>query len=279
MKTSVKIGRASLTFFSLFFFGTMAYGQSAAFEDIEDLSSLPLLNPDLSQRQTAKFRLSNGLEVLLVSDPSADQSAASIAVKAGSWDDPVAYPGMAHFCEHMLFMGTEKYPSENEFSALISNYGGTTNAFTAPNRTVYMFSSEQEGFLPILDRFAHFFIDPLFNPSGISREMHAVDQEFAKNIENDWWREYMIFKETGNPDHPNRMFSTGNSQTLAQIPQSSLKQWHKRNYGANRMHLVLYSSIPLESLKEKVVEIFSACLLYTSPSPRDRTRSRMPSSA
>ncbi len=252
-------GKTSILFFSLFFFGTIMYGQSTvSFVEIEDLSSLPLLNPDLSQRQTAKLRLSNGLEVLLISDPNADQSAASIAVDAGSWNDPAQYPGMAHFCEHMLFMGTEKYPSENEFFTLISDYGGMSNAFTAPNRTVYMFSSEAKGFISLLDRFAHFFIDPLFNPSGISREMHAVDQEFAKNIENDWWREYMIFKETGNQDHPNKMFSTGNSQTLAQIPQSALKQWHQQNYGANRMHLALYSSIPMEPLKEKVLEFFGA---------------------
>jgi len=227
-------------------------------EEVEDLSDLPFLNPDLASRKIAKMRLSNGLEALLISDPSADQSAAAIAVKAGSWDDPLEYPGMAHFCEHMLFMGTEKYPSENEFSALISDYCGMTNAFTAPNRTVYMFSSETEGFTNLLDRFAHFFIDPLFNPSGISREMHAVDQEFAKNIENDSWREYMVFKETGNPDHPNKMFSTGNSQTLAQIPQNALKEWHKQHYGSNRMHLAIYSSLPLETLKEKATQIFNA---------------------
>lgn len=230
--------------------------QPLAFSLIEDVSSLPLLNPDLAGRKTAKMRLENGLEALLISDPDADQSAAALSVKAGSWDDPAEYAGMAHFCEHMLFMGTGKYPSENEFSSLIADYAGMTNAFTAPNRTVYMFSSETDGFEGLLDRFAHFFIDPLFNPSGIAREMHAVDQEFAKNLENDSWREYMVFKETGNPDHPNKMFSTGNSQTLSKIPQSALKEWHAQNYGSDRMHLAIYSSLPLESLKESVAGMF-----------------------
>ena len=216
-----------------------------AFEEVEDLSFLPLLNPDLKERATAKLRLSNGMEALLISDEGASQSAVAVAVGAGSWRDPLEYPGMAHFCEHMLFMGTEKYPSENEFFSLISDYAGSTNAFTAPNRTVYMFSSETDGFTALLDRFAHFFIDPLFNPANIAREMHAVDQEFAKNIENDSWREYMIFKETGSQEHPNRLFSTGNSETLAKIPQSALKEWHKAHYVAGKMHLVLYSPLPL----------------------------------
>jgi insulysin len=224
---------------------------------IEDSSNLPLLNPELKERKTVKLRLANGLGVLLISDPSADQSAASMCVGSGSWSDPLEYPGMAHFCEHMLFMGTKKYPSENEFFTYVSDYAGQTNAFTAPNRTVYMFSSQTAGFLPILDRFAHFFIDPLFNPANIAREMHAVDQEFAKNVENDGWREYMVFKETGNQDHPNRMFSTGNSETLGKIPQSALKKWHQEKYGAERMHLVIYSPLPMEQIQEVVIQTFS----------------------
>lgn len=223
---------------------------------IEDTSQLNFLNPDLKNRQSTKLRLCNGLEALLVSDPQADQSAAAVCVEVGSWSDPLEYPGMAHFCEHMLFMGTKKYPAENDFSTYISDYAGLTNAFTAPNRTVYMFSAQANGFLSILDRFAHFFIDPLFNTGCIAREMYAVDQEYAKNLENDGWREYMVFKETGNSKHPNRMFSTGNSETLGKIPQSALKKWHRENYGAEKMHLVVYSSLPLETLREAVLQVF-----------------------
>jgi insulysin len=223
---------------------------------IEDTSNLELRNPALKKRETLKLRLNNGLEVLLISDPGADQSAATVSVGAGSWNDPLEYAGMAHFCEHMLFMGTGKYPSENEFFTYVSNYAGAANAYTAPTRTVYMFSSQTDGFLSILDRFAHFFIDPLFNPANIAREMHAVDQEFAKNIENDSWREYMVFKETGNPNHPNRLFSTGNSKTLGKIPQSALKKWHTENYGAEKMHLVIYSSLPIVTLREAAVQVF-----------------------
>lgn len=234
-----------------------ALAPTTSYTVIEDASNLPLLNPEMKERRTLKLRLNNGLEALLISDPMADQSAASLSVGTGSWSDPLEYPGMAHFCEHMLFMGTQKYPSVNEFFTLVTDYAGQTNAFTAPNRTVYMFSAQTNGFLPLLDRFAHFFIDPLFNPSFLTREMHNVDQEFAKNVEHDGWREYMIFKETGNQNHPNRMFSTGNSQTLGKIPQSALIKWHQEQYGAEKMHLVIYSPLPLEELKNTMVQIFS----------------------
>lgn len=230
---------------------------SGEIEEIADRSELPLLNPDLSERKTMKLRLPNGLEALIVSDPGADQSSAALAVQAGSWNDPKEYAGMAHFCEHLVFMGSHTYPNENEFSKMVSDYNGQTNAFTASDRTVYMFASQTEGFLTILDRFSHFFIDPLFNPSGISRELHAVDQEFAKNLENDGWREHMIFKELGNPQHPNSGFNIGNSETLKGIPQAALKKWHQKHYGANKMHLAVYSPLPLETLKTHVSNYFS----------------------
>src|SRR5690606_13975318 len=127
-------------------------------------------------------------------------------------------------------------PDENAFFSEIANFSGTTNAYTAPHRTVYMFSCQSEGFLSLLDRFGHFFIDPLFNPSHIAREMHAVDQEFAKSLENDFWRSYMVWKETGNQEHPNRLFSCGNSETLSKIPETALQRWHAKHYSGQQMH-------------------------------------------
>lgn len=244
---------------------------ASLYQEIPDLSALPLLNPDLKERKIAKIRLQNGLEALLISDPGADQSSASIAVDAGSWDDPEQYPGMAHFCEHMLFMGSAKYPDSNDFMNHVSDHGGVSNAYTAPQRTVYMFSCKHDGYVETLDRFARFFIDPLFDTTSISRELHAVDQEFAKNLENDRWREYMIFKELSNPDHPIRKFSSGNSTTLAGIPSDALRSWHRDHYGANGMHLFLYSNLPIEEMKEQAALLFSPIPeLPSSPKSVDR---------
>jgi insulysin len=227
------------------------------YTEIADTSALPMLNPDLKQRQSSKLRLENGLEVLIISDPQADQSSASVSVSSGSWHDPAEYPGMAHFCEHMLFLGTKKYPDPNEFMTKIADFGGMTNAFTQPHQTVYMFSCKHDGFLENVDRFSRFFIDPLFSQAHVERELHAVEQEYAKNLENDRWREYMIFKELGNPKHPNRKFSSGNAETLSGIPSKSLIDWHKSHYGSENMHLFVYSNIPMDELKTKIASMYN----------------------
>jgi secreted Zn-dependent insulinase-like peptidase len=54
--------------------------------------------------------LPNGLKALLIADPTADKSAAALDVKIGGAVDPKPYYGLAHFLEHMLFMGTENTP-------------------------------------------------------------------------------------------------------------------------------------------------------------------------
>jgi insulysin len=132
------------------------------YQEIQDTNSLKILTPSLSSRSTCKLHLNNGLEAYLVSDPHAEESAAALAVAVGSWSDPKDYPGMAHFLEHMLFMGTQAYPNENDFSQYITDHGGSSNAYTSLDRTVYMFSVNNAGFEGSLDRFSHFFIDPLF---------------------------------------------------------------------------------------------------------------------
>ncbi|MBS0605639.1 MAG: insulinase family protein [Parachlamydiales bacterium] len=243
----------------------------AAYVVVEDLAALPILNPALAERRTEKLVLANGLEVYLVSDPGVEQSAAGLAVEAGSWKDPKEYPGLAHFLEHMLFMGNEAYPKEFEYMQFITDHGGTVNAYTASDRTVYMFSINNDAYAPALDRFSHFFIDPLFLPNCINRELHAVDQEHAKNIEHDGWRQYMILKETGNANHPNSSFSTGNAQTLSGIPQEALKNWYRTNYSSNRMHLVMISPMPLDKMRELAIQDFSKVAAVEVPDPNIQT--------
>ncbi len=244
--------------FFLFLLTSVALFGTPAYERIEDKNTLKILTLTLAERKTAKICLSNGLQAYLISDPGVHESAAALAVEAGSWQDPKEYPGMAHFLEHMLFLGTAAYPKENEYMQYISDNGGQLNAYTASDRTVYIFSINNDAYKGAVDRFSHFFVDPLFNPSSIGRELHAVDQEHAKNIENDGWRGYMILKETGNPDHPNAGFSTGNADTLSGIPQEALKKWYKEHYSSNRMHLVTISPLPIEEMIQLTVEKFSA---------------------
>ena len=223
---------------------------------IENKATVPLLTPSLAEAKVLKIRLKNGLEAYLISDPNVEKSSAVMTVRVGSWDEPKDYPGLAHFLEHMLFLGTKKYPQESEYDRYITEHGGSTNAFTANDHTSFIFTIDNSAFEEALDRFSSFYKEPLFNPSGVARELQAIDQEYAKNRENDDVRELFVNKETANPEHPFHAFNIGNSLTLAKVSQETLKEWYRTHYSGSLMRLMVISPLPIERLKDLVVQDF-----------------------
>jgi|AACY02.4.fsa_nt_gi Secreted/periplasmic Zn-dependent peptidases, insulinase-like len=116
-------------------------------EGLNSNSSRGYITRSPSDKRVYKYtKLPNGLKCILIHDPEADKSAASINVKVGSSLDPPPMYGVAHFLEHMLFQGTSKYPSENEYSQYMLSNGGYNNAFTSRTDTNYHFNCSNEAF-------------------------------------------------------------------------------------------------------------------------------------
>lgn len=224
-----------------------------------------ILKPVLDDRAYRFFKLKNNLHVLAIHDPATDRSGASLDVHVGSFaDKKYGVSGLAHFCEHLLFMGTAKYPEENEYSSYLSKHSGHSNAYTAAEHTNYYFEVGSDHFEGALDRFAQFFICPLFSTSCKDREIRAVDSENKKNLQNDLWRMYQLDKLTSNPNHPYNGFSTGNFATLNDEPVSRglnvrniLLQFYKEQYSANIMSLVILGKESLDDLTEWAISKFS----------------------
>jgi secreted Zn-dependent insulinase-like peptidase len=115
--------------------------------------SAPILSPT-DDRKYKYITLPNKIECILISDETADKSAAAVSVNVGAISDPEGRFGLAHFLEHMLFLGTEKYPVQNEYSSYISAHGGMRNAFTALQETNYFFDIAPASLEGALDRFS-----------------------------------------------------------------------------------------------------------------------------
>ena len=115
-----------------------------------------------------------------------------------------------------------------------------------------------------LDRFAQFFVAPLFLASTLDRELRAVDSENKKNLQSDVWRLSQLAKTLSNPKHPYHHFSTGNLKTLRDDPQArgveirdEFIKFYEKHYSANRMKLVVLGKEDLDVLEGWVVELFS----------------------
>lgn len=69
----------------------------------------------------------------------------------------------------MLFLGSKKYPKENEYMKYISLHGGTYNAYTSLDVTSFYFEVPQTAFRTALDMFANFFVSPLLRESSLDK--------------------------------------------------------------------------------------------------------------
>nr|VFK32354.1 MAG: Secreted Zn-dependent peptidases, insulinase-like [Candidatus Kentron sp. MB]VFK75846.1 MAG: Secreted Zn-dependent peptidases, insulinase-like [Candidatus Kentron sp. MB] len=215
-------------------------------------------------RQYAAFELPNRLKALVISDPETDKAAAALDVFVGFNGDPKERPGLAHFLEHMLFLGTEKYPEPDAFGAFIAKHAGTQNAYTGFAHTNYFFDVDDAHLREALDRFGQFFIAPLFAEKYVTRELSAVDAEFHTKKENDAWRVMETVKQVMNPGHPLSRFSIGNLATLSDenagggAIREQLIAFFQRYYSANLMTLVVLGRDPIPTLTQWVREVFSA---------------------
>ncbi|ODV93679.1 hypothetical protein PACTADRAFT_51446 [Pachysolen tannophilus NRRL Y-2460] len=223
-----------------------------------------LQKPDLDDRSYRLIELENNLKALVIHDPTTDKSAASLDCNVGSFNDPKNLPGLAHFCEHLLFMGTKKYPNENDYSSYLSQHSGYSNAYTSKLDTNYYFELNYNYLEGALDRFAQFFINPLFSKSCKDREIKAVDSENKKNLQNDVWRLSQLDKSLSSPLHPYNKFSTGNLNTLSELPlkegvdvRDELINFYNKHYSSNLMRLVVLGREDLDTLTKWVVEKFS----------------------
>ncbi len=221
-----------------------------------------VIKSDNDQRQYEYLQLPNHMRVLLVSDPEADKAAAAMSIQVGSVSNPPGRDGLAHFLEHMLFMGTEKYPDVDEYSSFIKRNGGSDNAFTADNQTTYYFDIKADALEPALDRFAQFFIAPLFDAKYVEREANAVHSEYQLKLKEDSRRIDAAEKQSYNPASPYARFFVGSLETLADRKDSKVRDdliaFYNKHYSANIMGLSVVGRQPLPVLRAWVEEKFSA---------------------
>jgi secreted Zn-dependent insulinase-like peptidase len=216
---------------------------------------------DNDPRSYRYLELPNHLRVLLISAPGSDKAAAALDVNVGSRQDPADRQGLAHFLEHMLFLGTDRYPESGEYQRFISTHGGNHNAFTAFEDTNYFFDIDSRYLEEALDRFSRFFVAPLFSAEYVEREKHAVHSEYKGDIRNDMRRSYDVLRDVVNPDHPLAKFSVGSLDTLADRPGSTtrdeLLKFYQQYYSANLMTLVVFGREPLDELQRMVSSRFA----------------------
>lgn len=201
--------------------------------------------------------LENKIKVVLVSNKEIKKSSCALSVNVGSFNDPPEFQGLAHFLEHMLFMGTEKYPSENGFNEFLSQHGGYTNAYTMDEMTLYYCDADSNQLRNMADMFSSFFSCPLFLKDSVNREINAVNSEYLNSLNSKDFRIKALLSEFTEKNDLRGRFSCGNTETLNHdgIWDILVKFWMEY-YSADGMCLAICGNNSIEELEE-IAMLFS----------------------
>ena len=215
----------------------------------------------LDDRAYRYFELDNGMKAMVVSDPDTDMAAAALDVHVGQFSDPPDRLGLAHFLEHMLFLGTDAFPDVDAYRDFVQSHGGGSNAGTSQEHTRYHFDIEHAHLAGALDRFSAFFVSPRLDKEFTAREREAVNSEYRLKIQTEVRRFREVRRATSNPAHGFSKFSVGNLETLGDRPDDDvwddLHAFYKAKYSASRMAVTVVGREDLDTLEGWVRERFS----------------------
>lgn len=206
--------------------------------------------------------LANGLRVTLRHVLGLKRSVAALRVAAGSHDVPLAWPGLAHFLEHLLFLGTERFPASEGLMAYVQSHGGQVNASTRERTTDFFFELPPASFSGGLERLSDMLAHPRMNPDDQLREREVLHAEFVAWSQDATAQQKEALFEGLSSGHPLRGFHAGNRDSLpvekAEF-QQALKDFHQQFYRTGQMTLSLVGPQSIEELRT-LAEQFAAAL-------------------
>ncbi|RWS05487.1 hypothetical protein B4U79_14476, partial [Dinothrombium tinctorium] len=214
-------------------------------------------------RSIEGYTLTNGLKLLLISDPSTERAAACLNVYAGFMSSPESLQGLPHLLEHMIFFNSEKFPDSDEFNSFVVKNGGSSNAMTSDTSTSYFLEIPTYLFREAFERFVAHFGRIVFSEKMIRNEINAVESEFRSYLTYDFGRIEAVLKENANPKHPFTIFQIGNLESfkISNKTNRNLKQdlikFYKKHYSSNIMSVSVISKDPIDKLKEMVIPVLS----------------------
>ncbi|MGY4706706.1 M16 family metallopeptidase [Candidatus Bipolaricaulota sp. J31] len=202
--------------------------------------------------------LSPQLELVVELLPYANSVALGVWLSAGSREDPAGKEGLAHFTEHMVFKGTERYTAA-EIARVIDSLGGQINAATSEEYTVYHSTVLAEGLETAMGILAELVTSPRFSPEDIERERGVALEEIREAEDSpDDVAMRLLEEALWGKDHPLGRPILGRAATVASISREDLQGFFENHYRNGRKAVVVCGKVEPEAVLELVTRLFDA---------------------
>ena len=219
------------------------------------------MDSDFPQLAHRSLQLGNGVSAAVLHDPQATRVAVAISVAAGSFHEPPQWPGLAHFLEHSLFLGSRGFPEVGAFADYVHSHGGRYNARTLGLQTLYYLEMPARELRPALLRLVDLLARPLLVDARLQAEREVLEAEYrARCADGDCQLQGAIAGQL-HPQHPLARFHAGSRDSLdTRDPRflAELRAWQRRHYGGANLRLLVSGPQALDELEHAVRELAGA---------------------
>lgn len=209
-----------------------------------------------SEIKTTKMVFDNGLTVLVSELPTSPFASVYILVKTGSvTEGKYLGSGITHFVEHMLFKGTDKR-GVGDIPAQVNSVGGSINASTGKDHTIYTITVPYEEFDVALDVLSDMIVNPRLDAEEMEKERKVIIAEMRMHKDNPD-RELMRMA-FGNlyRFHPYKYEIIGEESLFRKVSNEDLKDYYKTHYSPNNMILSIAGNIKTDEVFDKAQKAF-----------------------
>ena len=233
-------------------------------ETLEEFPLMPVFDSSTSAevpREISSFNLPNGLQVIVWPDHDIPNVALYYFVRAGGRNEYPGITGIAHFFEHMMFNGTRKR-EQGEFDEEMEAAGGSNNAYTSKDVTVYMDWFPRSALETIFELEADRLLNLAIDPDVVESERGTVYSERRQAVDDD--NEGRLFEQmfaNAYIAHPYQNPVIGWPSDIENWTQEDLEAFFRTFYAPNNLTMVIAGDVTPE-------EVYLLADQYFSPIPR-----------
>ena len=227
-----------------------------------------------AEPRASEFKLSNGMEVVVIPDHRAPVVTHMVWYKVGAADEPRGVSGIAHFLEHLMFKSTDKI-AVGDFSKIISRLGGQDNAFTGQDVTAYHQRIAKEQLKTLMEMEADRMVHLRLTDDEVTPERQVIIEERRSRIDNN---PGALLDEQMNAalylSHPYGIPVIGWAHEMAKLSRQDAMRFYKRYYAPNNAILVVAGDVTVDEVKKLAEETYGK--LPANPEVETRERPQEP---
>jgi len=206
----------------------------------------------MSNQNYSRTTLSNGLRVLTAPMPSTRSVSVSVYIGAGSRYEKPPDAGLSHMVEHLCFKGTERRPTPREISQIIDSVGGSLNAATDRELTVYYGKVARPHLGLVVDVLADILRHPLLAPEEMEKERGVILEELAAVADSPPQMADVLLDRLVWPEQPLGRDVAGTPETVLAMSLAAVREYIRRQYVSNNVVVSVAGNVSHDEVLELI---------------------------